>query len=65
MGEFRRQARFFFVFGVALMVAGLVFALVGMGVGGIVVGIIGFLMLVLGWYGEQHAPAPPPRPPTR
>jgi predicted cobalt transporter CbtA len=62
MAEFRRQARFFFVIGAALMVIGLVVALAGQGGGGILFGVVGFIAVALGWYGEQRAPEPP-RPP--
>lgn len=59
-----RNGRVVYLAGLALLVLGLILALAGKGLLGVVVGVVGFAALVAGLFGEERH-APPPRPPRR
>jgi membrane protein implicated in regulation of membrane protease activity len=66
MSEIRANGRILFMLGLALLVAGAVIVLAGSGAAGIVVAVIGVILLVVGWVGEQRrSEAELPHPPTK
>jgi hypothetical protein len=60
--EFLAQnGRVVYLAGLALLVLGLILALAGKGLIGVIVGVIGFAALVAGLFGEERYGSSPPR----
>ena len=64
MEQLARNGRVIYLVGLALLVLGLILALAGKGLIGVLVAVVGFAALVLGLFGEERF-GPPPRPPER
>ena len=58
MEQLARNGRVIYLAGLALLVLGLILALAGKGLIGVLVGVVGFAALVLGLFGEERYGAP-------
>ncbi len=54
MDEIARYGRVIYLGGLALLVLGLILAIAGSGLVGVIVGVIGFAALVVGLFGEER-----------
>ena len=54
MEQIARNGRIIYLAGLALLVLGLILALAGKGLVGVLVGVVGFAALVLGLFGEER-----------